>query len=263
MGMKNTSKTLQIIFYCTIVFILYLGVNTNGKATEATDSEPFAELAKIVEVMDKQGIEMTNWTLYTREYLNSWETLAAYQDELLLIQNKTTDFTWEPELISDQLGQTKTSAIRESTELGITEKLTYIVYSHNEQFQSYLIYEVLGEKFSGDIKQSFAPIILSRLEDLSLTKTNFFTRTTGNGSDKRNFSLEQQSEKILAEFSARKIEFLKEETFISVSAYTNIWNDTIKTNDEKMNLQVAIRENLRLGGKTTVTIGTPIITTEY
>ncbi|MCD8502193.1 MAG: YwmB family TATA-box binding protein [Bacillaceae bacterium] len=51
-------------------------------------------------------------------------------------------------------------------------------------------------------------------------------------------------------------------TFISLSAYTELWDTYIITNQKKMNLQVALR-NTGMGGETTITIGTPIITVEY
>lgn len=260
MGNSKTRQKFQIIFYCMIIFILYFGLSTRG---EATEDEPLAELSEIAKAMDKQDIEMTNWTIYTREHLNSWESLAAAKEKLALIQSKTTDFKWDPEFTDNHNGQKKTIAKKNLLGLGITETLTYITFPYNDKFQSYLIYEVQGREFSKDMDQSLSPIILSRLEDLFLTNTKIFTCTTGNGSGKLNFDLEQRADGLLAQFSAQKIEFLKEETFISVSAYTNIWNNTIITNNEKMNLQVGIRTNQQLGGQTTYTIGTPIITIEY
>jgi hypothetical protein len=260
MGNRYSRQKLQIIFYCVIIFFLFVGLSTRS---EATGDEPLAELSKMTEVMGKQGIEMTNWTIYTREHLNNWESLDATKDELALIQNKTTDFKWELEPANDQRGQKKTVATKDHLELGITETLTYIAYPHNDKFHSYLIYEVQGNNYSKDMNQVLSPIIVPRLEDLFLTNSTIFTCTKGTVSDKLNLDLEQQSDEILAQFSAQKIEFLKEETFISVSAYTNIWNNSIISSNEKMNLQVAIRANQDLGGQTTITIGTPIIMSEY
>lgn len=260
MGNRKTRQKLEIVFYSMIIFILYFGLSTHP---EATDDGPFTELSTISEVMDKQDLEMRNWTVYTREHLNSWESLDAPKDELVSIQNKTTDFKWETESVSDHRGQKKTIAKKDHFDLGVTETLTYIIFPHNDKFNSYLSYEVQGKNFSNEIDQTLSAIILSRLEDLFLPNTKFFTCTTGNGSGKLNFDLEQQADRILDQFSAQKIEFLKEETFISVSAYTNTWKNLIKSNNKKMNLQVAIRTNQQLGGQTTITIGTPIITTEY
>lgn len=59
-------------------------------------------------------------------------------------------------------------------------------------------------------------------------------------------------------------EVLKEETFVSLSAYNNEWDTGIAlVNGNNMNVQVALRQNPDLGQQTRVTLGTPIITTEY
>jgi hypothetical protein len=261
MGNKKIKDIMQVVFYCIILFSLYFGLSWSG---EATSEKSFVELEKILEVMDKHKIELTEWSLYSREHLNGWDTKGEYESELNSLIEKTNEFKWGTLLHDEHRGQKKAIATLTHQELGVTETLSYIIYPHNEQLHSYLIYDVHGTKnLSTDEWQFLSSILKSRLEDLFQDNTKIFTCATGNSSDKLNFSLNEQADSILAEFSAETIEFLKEETFISISAYTNTWNNAISTNDQKMNLQVAIRAKERLGGKTTVTIGTPIITTEY
>lgn len=75
--------------------------------------------------------------------------------------------------------------------------------------------------------------------------------------------LYSQANELVRAFSGVSVEELKEETFVSLSAYTELWEQAIYTGHQhKMNLQVALRTE-GLGSKTTVTIGTPIITSEY
>ncbi|MCT8140121.1 YwmB family TATA-box binding protein [Anaerobacillus sp. CMMVII] len=262
MGNKKIKGFMQIVFYCVTLFSLYFGLNWSG---EATDSNQFSELEQILEVMDKHEIELTDWTLYTREHLNSWSIPGEEVDELQVLKENTTEFQWEPLLYDELKGQEKATAVLTHHELGVTETLTYIIYPHNEQLHSYLIYDIHGtKKLSEKNWQYLSLTVQNRLEDLFQPNTKIFTCVSGNSSDKLNFGLKEKAEELLAEFSAQTIEFLKEETFISISAYTNTWNkNVISTNNENMNLQVAIREKEGLGGKTTVTIGTPIITTEY
>ncbi|QOY37222.1 YwmB family TATA-box binding protein [Anaerobacillus isosaccharinicus] len=261
MGNKKRKDTLQVIFYCIILFSLYFGLNWSG---EATDEKPFRELEKILEVMDKHEIELKDWTLYSREHLNSWNASGEYENELHELMIKTNEFDWQPLFDDDLKGQKKAVASLNHQDFGVTEMLTYIIYPHNEQLHSYLIYDINGtEKLAADEWKSISPVFSSRLEDLFTNNTKIFTCASGIGSDKLNFGLITQADRLLAEFSAETIESLKEETFISISAYTNTWNNAIATNGQNMNLQVAIRAIEGLGGKTTVTIGTPIITTEY
>ena len=262
MGNKMVKEKLHIIFYGIILAGLYLGFSGSGQATA---DNSFQELKSILEVMDKHDIEVTEWTLYTREHLNHWTEPSGYFDEFVALQEKTANFDWEPNLTKQRNGQMRAVATLDHRNKGILETLTYIVFPHNEQHHSYLIYEVEGtEKVTEKDWQELSPVLNSRLEDLFQTNAKIFTCATGNASDKLKSSLYEKAEMLVNEFSGQKIEQLKEETFISVSAYTNVWNDAITTaNDQNMNLQVAIREKERLGGETTVTIGTPIITTEY
>jgi hypothetical protein len=60
-------------------------------------------------------------------------------------------------------------------------------------------------------------------------------------------------------FDAKEIEALKEDNFMSVSANSPMFSDSI---GRDMNLQIGIRSE-GLGGKTTIVVGTPIITIEY
>lgn len=261
MGNKKRKDIMQVLFYCIILFSLYLGLNWSG---EATSEEPFQELEKILEVMDKHKIELKDWSLYSREHLNSWNTNGEYENEFHELIEKTKEFDWQPLLNDDLKGQKKAVGSLTHQDFDVTETLTYIIYPHNEQLHSYLIYDIHGTKKLADNEwKSISPVLFSRLEDLFTHNTKIFTCASGIGSDKLNFGLITQADTLLAEFSAETIESLKEETFISISAYTNTWNNAIATNDQQMNLQVAIRAIEGLGGKTTVTIGTPIITTEY
>lgn len=66
----------------------------------------------------------------------------------------------------------------------------------------------------------------------------------------------------MKEFNATSVEDLIEPNFVSVSAFTNEWKESIKTKKHQMNLQVSLR-NAGMGEKLTVTVGTPIVTTEY
>jgi hypothetical protein len=261
MGYRKIKDIMQVFFYCAVAICLYFGVNWSG---EATGDKPFDDLQKILAVMDKHEIEVTDWTLYSREQLNNWKTSGEYDSEFNLLKEKTNQFEWEPLTEDPQRSQMKAVATLTHNDLGVTETLSYIIYPHNDQLHSYLIYNVHGTRQLSEAQwKTLLPITESRLEDLFHKNTKIFTCATGNGSDKLNLGLSEQADKLLADFSAQTIESLKEETFISISAYTNTWNNAIATNNQNMNLQVAIRAKERLGGKTTVTIGTPIITTEY
>lgn len=261
MGKLKIRNYLQRIFYFVLFISLLFIVIGAGSANDQNDTE---QLAEILFVMDKQLIEVSEWKLYTRNHLSNWRKKDEHEAELESIKSVTKDFTWENALTTDENGQRKIIGTLQHHDLGFIETLTYIVYPHHESFNSYLIYEIQGDKKPTDNSlETLSHLINSRHEDLFTSNTKYFTCVTGNINDKLNFGLNERMELLLNEFSATITEELNEETFISISAYNNTWNNFITTNGKKMNLQVAIRDQQRLGGKTTVTIGTPIITTEY
>ena len=73
-----------------------------------------------------------------------------------------------------------------------------------------------------------------------------------------------EAKTLLNRFSGKTVESLNEENFISLSAYTDNWDTKIPLgNEEFMNLHIAYRNSNENSGITKVTIGTPIITSEY
>lgn len=91
----------------------------------------------------------------------------------------------------------------------------------------------------------------------------FSTCIRGLYSDK--LSVDQQESKILSIFAAlqtHELERLADDSVVSISGYTRLWQPHIMLNDQKMNLQVATDQDTATGG-TLITVGTPIITAEY
>lgn len=74
--------------------------------------------------------------------------------------------------------------------------------------------------------------------------------------------LSLQVKQLLTAFNAQQIESLMEESFVSVSAYTGLWEEALSSQQQEMNLQIALRKT-GMGGQTTLVVGTPIITSEY
>jgi hypothetical protein len=84
----------------------------------------------------------------------------------------------------------------------------------------------------------------------------------GTVGDKMNEALPKTANHLLSVFNATEIEALKEETFMSVSAKSPLFTGSIENQRDNMNLQIGIRSE-GLGAKTTIVVGTPIITIEY
>ncbi|MFA9457643.1 YwmB family TATA-box binding protein [Halalkalibacter sp. AB-rgal2] len=76
-------------------------------------------------------------------------------------------------------------------------------------------------------------------------------------------NIQTQAYEWLEHLDAQAVEELVEEQFISLSAYQPEWGSGLMTGNEHMNVQIALRDVEGMGARTRVTIGTPIITTEY
>lgn len=127
---------------------------------------------------------------------------------------------------------------------------TYVVLQLSGSLQTLLYIEQIQETFAN-----------------ALSKANFIPQisTCIRGMYNVNMSVDQQEGKILSIFNtlqATELERLQDETVVSISGHTPMWEPFIALNGQKMNLQVATHRDSNNAG-TWVTVGTPIITAEY
>ncbi|OXS61497.1 hypothetical protein B1B00_09000 [Bacillus sp. DSM 27956] len=79
----------------------------------------------------------------------------------------------------------------------------------------------------------------------------------------KKLDMEESAKQILNDFQANYVEGLNEDEFLSISAYNSNWQSRIPSkNDKNLNLQLGFRYDSGLN-KTNITIGSPIIVTEY
>lgn len=74
--------------------------------------------------------------------------------------------------------------------------------------------------------------------------------------------LETICEKVFNSAGADKVEGMRDNGLISVSAFSPSINDAVRVNGKRVNLNVAVRYN-SYEGKTYIWLATPVITTEY
>jgi hypothetical protein len=86
---------------------------------------------------------------------------------------------------------------------------------------------------------------------------------TGNYEGKLDYTqMNDICKKVFNEAAARKVEGMRDGNFISISAYSPVINNYIRVEQNKVNLNVAIRYN-SYEDKTYIWLATPVITTEY
>lgn len=162
-------------------------------------------------------------------------------------------------------GQTQKSngtAATKNTNASIKEQIIFVAYPHKDQLKTYLIYVIEGENWEPELMNNFAPSIQIKIGTTFDKNPQIFSCAKGQTGGKIDGVLYNSALNILKDFSADPIESLQEEAFVSVSAYTENWKNSIPEKNKEMNIQIALR-NQGLGASTTVVIGTPIITSEY
>ena len=133
--------------------------------------------------------------------------------------------------------------------------------SNNGLYDTYLVVQLSGSPKSLQDVDSVRENFVKALEEADL---NPQISTCVRGMYNVKMSVDRQEGRILSIFrtlEAQELERLHDETVVSISGYTQLWEEFIPLHGEKMNLQVATHRSSDKG--TFITIGTPIITAEY
>ena len=132
----------------------------------------------------------------------------------------------------------------------------------DRQVQTYIVYEMTGKGWNEETREFIEGSIVNRINDIFHGKSTTFSCVYGDFGDKMSKSVSEHVKPLLQAFQAQEIESLKEDSFISTTAYSPLFGETIQTMTDEINLQLGVRKQ-GLGGKTTIVVGTPIITVEY
>lgn len=149
----------------------------------------------------------------------------------------------------------------ESNRAGVHIRYEVTGVSKSSLYDTYLVLQLSGSTTSLPYIESIQKHFLRALGEASLNP-QFSTCIRGMHNVK--MSVDQQEGMILSIFralAAKELERLQDETVVSISGYTQLWEEFIPLHGQKMNLQVATHRSSEAG--TLVTIGTPIITVEY
>jgi hypothetical protein len=233
-----------LMLLCIVTVIFLYGFQTMSKGKSNGDN-----ISQIVEVYDKNGIEVESWGMYTRETLN----MGSLQDAVAYIEEKLGTLQWE---MNDKKS---VALIHHSTH---TERIVLATTHAKNEKKIQLMYEVKGDKSDKKEWEALSKVIRKQIDNIFPVYPIIFSCVKGVFGDKIEGVLQKQAQNLLTDFQAESIESLDEGTFVSVSAYTKKWNDALPTKKDKMNLQLGIRQDEK-SEKTTITVGTPIITSEY
>ncbi|EME73491.1 YwmB family TATA-box binding protein [Bacillus sonorensis] len=246
--MKKKQTVNALIF----IVMLFLAIHV-FKTLDAAGNTPMQQLA---EGLTRHDVELEEWTLHTKKQFSLSE--SEFFEKMKHLKSQYRQYEWA---FSRKDGTVKATGIYADQKNQISKKIHLVATLTKQRPVSYLLYEQKGagprENWNHTYKQFERDAF-----DIMREKTAVFTCLKGHLNGKMDVVLQKKANDLVKEFHARSVENVMEPNFVSVSAFTNEWKESIKTEKHQMNLQVSLR-NAGMGEKLTVTVGTPIVTTEY
>ncbi|WP_158077167.1 YwmB family TATA-box binding protein [Caenibacillus caldisaponilyticus] len=246
--MKKTAIYTVLFF----ILLFFCGI----AHSQADAPSPLEKLPELVRVLSDQGAATQSWQLYGRTIWHD-DTSSEFYLRAHQLQKTFRSFQWQG--IRSDGGELRLSGSKKLAAIRASETIILFSYPKKNGYETYLIYLVKGRSWDTNKWNTQSSSIRHTIRALFQQKGNFFACVSGNFDGKMN-NVSKKMNAILSVFHARIVEKVEEKTFKSVSAYTDHWQDFITSNGRKINVQIGLRT---VGQSTTVTVGTPIITTEY
>jgi hypothetical protein len=250
----------KIALYCIcFVCLLFIGATSHSLAkTEPLHPSNLEALPKIVHVLQHENVTIHDWSLYAREDQTQTVSFEQVKEKADHLKVQYPEFKWTVEKEKTDL---RFEGVKTNKSIATSEKITLLAYPRKNAYQTYLIYVVSGTKWDEKKwKDQISSTVQYQINQFVDNNGKIFSCASGDFGDKMDVVLSKKSERILKDLKAKPIEADHEKTFTSISAYTELWKETIQTDIKRMNVQLGLRT---VDHRTTVTLGTPIITSEY
>ena len=237
----------KIPFILSIFGIIGFIVLQAGNKTTVADADH--EIKTLAAVLQDENILITGWSIYARETLEE----ENVEDLVKELKVQLPDWTW-----NQRNGEL--TAVSNSSEM--QEKIKIVSTDTNGPIHTYVMYEVRGQHWNKNTETFLNKNLPGRIFDNFRGNATTFSCIEGEINDKIKSALPVYKTKLLKAFQAEEVEGLEEDSFISTSAVSPLFDNSL-SNDHEMNMQLGLRKTDRLGAKTTLVVGTPIITIEY
>ncbi|MBV7505236.1 YwmB family TATA-box binding protein [Bacillus sp. sid0103] len=259
--MKRKSQILLSVVTIISLIMVVIGNQTSEANGGGIGSifEKEMDLIKIGSILQAENILLDEWTFYAREHLDGMKSEQEVKDYAKELQAKFPDWEWSVKNTSQKWEMTAVSPTSKHH-----KEMLQIMATHTKQpVNAYIVYSISGKVWNKSAEAFFTTNqFKTRLTDIFREKPTVFSCMKGTVGDKIDKSLPETANQLLSRFKAKEIEALKEESFMSVSATSPMFTNSIENQRDNMNLQIGIRSE-GLGAKTTIVVGTPIITIEY
>jgi len=252
---KTFSIYIAITFFVIIFSIFFVELQDKISMPETTLVKSFSSTgARIV------SSEVYFWGGLNDKTLNSFEELKEF----------TEDFSLELGIAGDNILSRKTvdNDVVKQVEINGTKGKNKVlnISTHMDKTEADNDKKYISVSFVQDL--SIDGLEEARNEILKVFKKYNITPKinsciTGSFEGKLEYTeMNNVCKKIFNEAGAKKVEGMRDGNFISISAYSPAINDYIRVEENKVNLNVAIRYN-SYENKTYIWLATPVITTEY
>ncbi|WP_187118985.1 YwmB family TATA-box binding protein [Bacillus marasmi] len=247
-----------------LVIISFILVQFGNRPTEATKSKPNSnapeaiDLITLAERIEGENIEIDEWSIHAREKLTSVSDTKDIENYINSLKKQFPTWDW-----TEASNDAHWEATALSTDHSTFQESVKIVSTRTKQStQAYVIYEIKGQYWTEDTVKHLNSGLRSTFSNIFRTKPQIFSCVQAELDDKMISTLSTTTKGLLKALNANEIESLSEESFISVTAASPLFAESLKRNQESINLQLALRTQ-GMGAKTTLVVGTPIITIEY
>ncbi|UII55724.1 YwmB family TATA-box binding protein [Cytobacillus spongiae] len=245
-------------FYTIFSILGILGFLLFHIGNKTTIAKSEQDLSKMATILEAEHILINGWSLHAREKLATVQSKEKLEDFVSGLKKKFSQWTWTSETSENDWMTTGTI-----TSDGYKEEIKILSTDTTGQLQTYIIYEVEGSNWGEKEKQLVNQEVSDKFVDIFHGKPTIFSCIKGEFNDNMKSTLSNNVNQILDAFNATELEALKEDSFISTSANSPMFAESIKSNKhQEINLQIGLRTQ-GLGAKTTLVVGTPIITIEY
>ncbi len=230
-----------------ITFLFFFSFLILSSSAYGQNFDVYKNLNNVLKVVSENQIEVREWRIYYRSIKENVE--QADLNQMVTTIKRDESFTWSEE--GNEIHHKTITGVKGNNKEGI--QITISLIKNGDLFDVSQSYEIRGSNWVSlnKVKAFHIPA--------QFKKGNPYITVAGKKVEQ---DINQLESNLLDSLSASYVEGLKERNFVSVSGLSSKFDDSIQTKTGKaFNVQIGLRksENKEIH----ITMGTPIITTEY
>ncbi|MFV2050683.1 YwmB family TATA-box binding protein [Metabacillus litoralis] len=239
-------KQIGLIVSCLITIIFYSIHSVEGSNGEY-------KLEEMIEIAEKNQISITSWQGYLKADLG---TANSDEEVKKIVENTKDEFPFINEWITHEPENhhvTVEAKINKQVSSQLHKIQIYVTES-NDRYQMFLTIQFKDNALDSKGLHSIVDNINVKIDKEYYTISGYLEGKP---------DLKETTTKLMNGYGADFIEGVQEKGFHSISGYTSKWEESIPAkNNKEVNVQMGLRYSPDQE-RTNVTIGTPIIITEY